>query len=53
MSEGGSRTVATSKMELFVTIVNSKKSLTTVTKSSILDVATTLDLRLRVAIMLC
>ena len=36
---GLSRTLATSKMQFFVTLVNSLKSLTNVTKSSILDVA--------------
>ena len=36
---GGSRTAATSKMELFVIIVNGWMPLTIITKSSILDVA--------------
>ena len=36
---GGSRTAATSKMELFVIIVNGWTPLTIITKSSILDVA--------------
>ena len=36
---GLSRTLATSKMQFFVTLVNSLKSLTNATKSSILDVA--------------
>ena len=36
---GVSRTDATSKMELFVTLVNSFKSLTNVAKTSVLDVA--------------
>ena len=44
-SKGGSRTVATSKMELFVTIVNGWKPLTIITKSSILDVAAVLFLQ--------
>ena len=51
--EGGPRSVATSKMELFVTIVNRQNPLTIATKSSILAVATALDLLPRVAIMLC
>ena len=40
---GGSRTAATSKMELFVIIVNGFQPLTIVTKRSILDVAAVLD----------
>ena len=40
---GGSRTSATSKMELFVIIVNGWKPLTIITKSSTLDVAAALD----------
>ena len=40
---GGSRTAATSKMELFVVIVNGWKPLTIITKSSILDVTGVLD----------
>ena len=40
---GGSRTAATSKMELFVIIVNGFQPLTMITKSSMLDVATVLD----------
>ena len=36
---GGSRTAATSKMELFVIIVNGWQALTSITKSSILDAA--------------
>ena len=40
---GGSRTVATSKMEHFVIIVNGWKPLTIITKRSILDVAVVLD----------
>ena len=40
---GGSRTVATFKMERFVIIVNSFQPLTIITKRSILDVAAALD----------
>ena len=40
---GGSRTAATSKMELFVIIVNGFQSLTIITKSFSLDVAAVLD----------
>ena len=40
---GGSRTAATSKMELFAIIVNGWKPLTIITKRSILDFATVLD----------
>ena len=40
---GGSSTAATSKMERFVIIVNGWKSLTIITKRSILDVAAVLD----------
>ena len=40
---GGSRTAATSKVELFVIIVNGWKPLTIITKSSILDAAAVLD----------
>ena len=40
---GGSKTAATSKMERFVIIVNGLKSLTIITKCSILDVAAVLD----------
>ena len=40
---GGSRTATTSKMESFVIIVNGWKSLTVITKHSILDVAVVLD----------
>ena len=43
MSRGGSRTAAKSKMEHFVIIVNGWKSLTIITKRSILDVAAVLD----------
>ena len=42
-TRGGSRTAATSKMERFVIIVNGWKPVTTITKRSILDVATFLD----------
>ena len=40
---GGSRAAATSKVELFVIIVNSFQPLTIITKSSFLDVAAVLD----------
>ena len=40
---GGSRTAATSKVELFVIIVNGLQPLTIITKSSTLDVAAVLD----------
>ena len=40
---GGSRTVATSKMERFGIIVNGFQPLTIITKRSILDVAAVLD----------
>ena len=40
---GGSRTAATSKMELLVIIVNGFQPLTTITISSILNVASVLD----------
>ena len=40
---GGSRAVATSKMESFVIIINSFQPLTIITKPSILDVAAALD----------
>ena len=39
----GSRTAATSKVELFVVIVNGWKPLTIITKSPTLDVAVVLD----------
>ena len=42
-TRGGSRTAATSKMGLFVIIVNGGKPSTIITKSSILDVAAVLD----------
>ena len=41
---GGSRTAVSPKIKLFVAILNDLKSLTTVTKSSILGVAAVLDL---------
>ena len=44
---GGSRAAVTSKMELFVIIVNGFQPLTIITKSSILDVAAALDPPLR------
>ena len=40
---GGSRTAATSKVELFVVIVNGWKSLTIIAMSSTLDVTAVLD----------
>ena len=40
---GGSSTAATSKMELFLMIVNGFQPLTIITKYSILDVAAALD----------
>ena len=43
VTRGGSRTTATSKMELFVIIVNGFQPLTIITKCSILDVAAVLD----------
>ena len=43
ISRGGSRTAAISKMERFVIIANGWKTLTIITKRSILDVATVLD----------
>ena len=42
-NRGGSTTDATSKMECFVIIVNGFQPLTTITKCSIVDVATALD----------
>ena len=42
MDKGRSRTAATSKMEHFVITVNCYKSLTIITKSSIVDVAAVL-----------
>ena len=46
INRGGSRTAATSKMELFVIIVNGFEQLTIITKCFILDVAAVLDLPL-------
>ena len=43
MIRGGSRTAATSKMKLFVIMVNGWKPLTIIKKSSIMDVAAALD----------
>ena len=40
---GGSKTVATSKIEHFVIIVNGFRPLTIITKSSLLDVAEVLE----------
>ena len=40
---GGSRTSATSKVELFVTIVNGIQSLIIITKTSTLDIAAVQD----------
>ena len=40
---GRSKTAATSKMELFVIIVNGFQPLTIITKCSILDIAAVLD----------
>ena len=46
-------TAATSKMELFVIIVNGFQPLTIITKCSILDVAAVLDPRLMMMMMNC
>ena len=43
MYQRSSRTAATSKMEVFVIIVNGFQPLTIITKCSILDVAAVLD----------
>ena len=43
ITRGGSRTAATSKVELFVIIVNGCKPLTIIAKSSTLDIAAVLD----------
>ena len=43
LNRDGSRTAATSKLELFVIIVNGWKQLTIITKSSTLDVVAVLD----------
>ena len=42
-SRGGSRTVATSKMDRFLIIVNGWKPFTIITKRTILDAAAALD----------
>ena len=47
---GGSRTAGTSKMELFVIIVNGWKSLTIITKCSVLDVRAVLDPTLKITL---
>ena len=49
----GSRTAATSKMELFVIIVNGFQPLTIITKCTILDVAAVLDPSLILLIHAC
>ena len=46
ISRGGCRTAVTYKVELFVMIVNGFQPLSTITKSSTLDVAAVLDLSL-------
>ena len=43
LSRGGSRTAATSKVQISVIIVNGWKPLTIITKSSTVDVAAVLD----------
>ena len=43
MDRGESRTAATSKMEIFVILVNGFQPLTIITKCSILDVTAVLD----------
>ena len=45
--KGGSRTVATPKMERFVIVVHGFQSLSIITKRSIFDVAAVLDPHLR------
>ena len=50
-SRGRSRTAATSKMQLFVTIVSSYQPLTIITKCSILDVAAVLDPSLKMVLL--
>ena len=50
-SRGRSRTAATSKMQLFVTIVSSYQPLTVITKCSILDVAAVLDPSLKMVLL--
>ena len=47
-SRGGSRTAATSKVELFVIIVNGFQPVTINTKNSTLDVVAVLDLSLQI-----
>ena len=49
--KGGSRTAGTSKMELFMIIVNCFQLLTIITKSSIMDVAAVLDQLLKLKII--
>ena len=49
----GCRTTATSKMELFVTLVNGFQLLTNVTNSFVLDVAVVLDMLLNYIHILC
>ena len=48
---GGSRAAATSKVELFVIIINRWKPLTIITKSSTLDVAAVLDRPLTIMLL--
>ena len=43
IGRGGSRTAATSKVEFFVIIVNGRKPLTIITRSSTLNAAAVLD----------
>ena len=50
-ARGRSRAAATSKMERFVIIVNGFKSLTIITKRSILDAAAVLDPPLHAALI--
>ena len=50
-SRGRSRTAATSKMQLFVIIVNGYQPLTIITKCSILDVAAVLDPSLKIVLL--
>ena len=50
-SRGRSRTAATSKMQLFVTIFSSYQPLTIITKCSILDVAAVLDPSLKMVLL--
>ena len=51
-TRGGSRTAATSKVELFVIIVNGWKPLTIIAKSSTLDVAAVLYPPLKTMVLL-